>query len=85
MPKLSKTILNPLGLRGQIGPLHSRATETLGVAALFRQLLQSQSAYVIQLAALGSGLMRDKKAVALLEEIFLRIPNTYTLSAVSLP
>ena len=73
----------PLGLRGQIITALARSGDP-SVAALFRQLLQSESAYIIQLAALGSGLMRDKKAAQPLEEAYQRIRNTYTLSAISL-
>ena len=73
----------PLGLRGQIITALARSGDP-SVAALFRQLLQSQSAYVIQLAALGSGLMKDKKAVELLANTFMKMSNSYTLSAVSL-
>jgi len=40
-----------------------------GAAALFRQLLSSRSFTVIPLAALGSGALRDKKAVPILEEV----------------
>ncbi len=83
---LAKTLQDdtqPLGLRGQIVSALARSGDS-SVAALFRQLLQSESVYVIQLAALGSGLMQDKKAVSPLEQSFQRIRNTYTLSAVAL-
>ena len=40
-----------------------------GAATLFRQLLSSRSFTVIPLAALGSGALRDKKAVPILEEV----------------
>jgi len=40
-----------------------------GAATLFRQLLNSRSFTVIPLAALGSGALRDRKAVPILEEI----------------
>ena len=73
----------PLGLRGQIVSVLARSGDP-SVAALFRQLLQSQSAYVIQLAALGSGLMRDKKAAQPLSETLQRMRNTYTLCAACL-
>ncbi len=73
----------PLGLRGQIVSALARSGDP-SVAALFRQLLHSSSAYIIQLAALGSGLMRDKKAARPLEETFSRVRNPYTLSAVCL-
>ncbi len=83
---LAKTLQDdtqPLGLRGQIVSALARGGDP-SVAALFRQLLQSESVYVIQLAALGSGLMQDKKAVQPLEQTFRSIHNTYTLSAVAL-
>ncbi len=73
----------PLGMRGQIVIALARSGDS-SVAALFRQLLQSQSAYVIQLAALGSGLMRDKKATESLAGTMQRMQNSYTLSAVCL-
>lgn len=40
-----------------------------GTGTLFRQLLSSRSFTVIPLAALGSGALRDRKAVPMLEEI----------------
>ncbi len=83
---LAKTLQDdsqPLGLRGQIVSALARSGDP-SVAALFRQLIQTQSVYVIQLAALGSGLMQDKKAARPLEETFRRVRNTYTISAVCL-
>ncbi|HIE24428.1 MAG TPA: NACHT domain-containing protein, partial [Anaerolineales bacterium] len=83
---LAKTLQDdtqPLGLRGQIISTLARSGDP-SVAALFRQLLQSDSVYIVQLAALGSGLMRDKKAVQSLENVFRKIRNTYTLSAAAL-
>lgn len=73
----------PLGLRGQIVSSLARSGDP-SVAALFRQLLQSQSSYVIQIVALGSGLMQDKKAVQALANIFQITQNTYTRSAACL-
>ena len=83
LAKLLQDDTQPLGLRGQIIAALARSGDP-SVAALFRQLLQSQSVYIVQLAALGSGLMRDKKAVQPLEESFQKIRNTYTISAVAL-
>ena len=40
-----------------------------GAATLFRSLLSSRSFNVIPLAALGSGAMRDRKAIPILEEV----------------
>ncbi|NQU31063.1 MAG: HEAT repeat domain-containing protein [Anaerolineae bacterium] len=73
----------PLGLRGQIVASLARSGDP-SVAALFRQLLQSQSSYVIQIVALGSGLMQDKKAIQALANIFQITQNTYTRSAACL-
>jgi hypothetical protein len=58
----------PLALRG-----HAMAAFVVsrdpGAATLFRQLLSSRSFELLPLAALGSGAMRDVKAVDALEEI----------------
>ncbi|MBT3315434.1 MAG: NACHT domain-containing protein [Anaerolineae bacterium] len=83
---LAKTLQDdtqPLSLRGQIITALAQSNDP-SVAALFRQLLQSGSVYVIQLAALGCGLMRDKKAAKPLAETLIKFRNTYTLSAVAL-
>ena len=83
---LAKTLQDdtqPLRLRGQIVASLAKS-EDPSVAALFRQLLQSKSAYVLQLAALGSGLMQDKKATQNLANIFQIVQNTFTLTAVCL-
>ena len=83
---LAKTLQDdtqPLALRGQIITALAQSNDP-SVAALFRQLLQSDSVYIIQLAALGSGLMRDKKAAKPLAESLLKFRNTYTLSAIAL-
>ncbi len=73
----------PLGLRGQIVTSLARSGDP-SVAALFRQLMQTQSAYVMQLAALGSGLMQDRKAVTPLANLFQSVSNSYTLTAACL-
>lgn len=73
----------PLGLRGQIIAQLALSGDP-NIAKLFRQLLQSSSAYVIQLAALGSGLMQDKKAVDPLSHAMANTNNGYTLSAICL-
>jgi HEAT repeat protein len=58
----------PLALRGQAMAAFVASGDP-GTAALFRQLLGSRSFEVIPLAALGSGAIRDAKAVPLLEEL----------------
>lgn len=58
----------PLGLRGQAMAAFVTSGDP-GAAALFRQLLSSRSFEVIPLAALGSGAIRDVKAVSLLEDL----------------
>lgn len=45
------------------------SSKDAGAAPLFRQLLTSRSFEVIPLAALGSGALRDRKAVPLLEQL----------------
>lgn len=59
----------PLGLRGQAMAAFVTSSDP-GAAALFRQLLSSRSFELIPLAALGSGAMRDNKAIDALEEVF---------------
>lgn len=59
---------NPLTLRAQAMAAFI-ASRDPGAAPLFRQLLTSRSFEVIPLAALGSGALRDRKAVPLLEEV----------------
>jgi HEAT repeat protein len=73
----------PLILRGQIITSLARSGDP-SVAALFRQLLRTPSAYNIQLAALGSGLMQDKKATDSLTQTLASFQNAYTLTAVCL-
>ena len=58
----------PMGLRGQAMAAFAVSGDS-GAAALFRQLMQSTSFNLIPLAALGSGAMRDAKAVGILEEV----------------
>jgi hypothetical protein len=58
----------PLGLRAQAMAAFVASGDP-GAATLFRQLLSSRSFSVIPLAALGSGALRDRKAVPMLEEI----------------
>ena len=58
----------PLGLRGQAMAAFVMSGDQ-GAATLFRQLLSSRSFELIPLAALGSGAMRDNKAVDALEEV----------------
>jgi HEAT repeat protein len=58
----------PLGLRGQAMAAFVMSGDP-GAATLFRQLLSSRSFELIPLAALGSGAMRDIKAIDALEEI----------------
>jgi HEAT repeat protein len=58
----------PLGLRGQAMAAFVTSGDP-GAAALFRQLLSSRSFELIPLAALGSGAIRDAKAIDVLEEV----------------
>ncbi|GAB4445703.1 MAG: hypothetical protein OHK0041_03540 [Anaerolineales bacterium] len=58
----------PLTLRAQAMAAFV-ASRDPGAAPLFRQLLTSHSFEVIPLAALGSGALRDRKAVPILEEV----------------
>jgi HEAT repeat protein len=58
----------PIGLRGQAMAAFVVSGDT-GATTLFRQLLSSRSFELIPLAALGSGAMRDTKAVDFLEEV----------------
>ena len=73
--KVFASLLNILQAEGQPIALRAQAMAAFvtsgdpGVATLFRQLLTSRSFEVIPLAALGSGAMRDRKAVPLLEEV----------------
>ena len=58
----------PLGLRGQAMAAFAASGDP-GVATLFRSLIESRSFEVIPLAALGSGAIRDTKAVDILEAV----------------
>ncbi len=64
----------PLGLRGQAMAAFVASGDP-GTATLFRQLLSSRSFELIPLAALGSGGIRDTKAVEALEEL-LQAPSS---------
>ncbi len=83
LAKILQDDTQPLGLRGQIVSALARSKDP-SVAALFRQLLKSDSVYAVQLAALGSGIMQDKKAVQPLNESIQRLRNTYSISAAAL-
>lgn len=63
----------PIALRGQAMAAFVGSDDP-GAATLFRQLLGSRSFELLPLAALGSGAMRDPKAVDALEEI-LQAPS----------
>jgi HEAT repeat protein len=73
--KVFASLLKILQAEGQPISLRAQAMAAFvvsgdpGAATLFRQLLSSRSFAVIPLAALGSGAMRDTKAVEMLEEI----------------
>jgi HEAT repeat protein len=58
----------PLGLRGQAMAAFVTSGDP-GAATLFRQLLSSRSFELIPLAALGSGAVKDVKAIPALEEL----------------
>jgi HEAT repeat protein len=58
----------PLGLRGQAMAAFVTSGDP-GTATLFRQLLGSRSFELIPLAALGSGAIRDARAIEALEEV----------------
>lgn len=73
--KVFAALLTILQAEGQPTALRSQAMAAFvasgdpGAATLFRQLLGSRSFEVLPLAALGSGALRDAKAVGALEEI----------------
>ena len=73
--KVFAALLTILQAEGQPTALRSQAMAAFvasgdpGAATLFRQLLGSRSFEVLPLAALGSGALRDAKAVSALEEI----------------
>jgi HEAT repeat protein len=58
----------PIGLRGQAMAAFVMSGDP-GAATLFRQFLSSRSFELIPLAALGSGAMKDVKAIDALEEV----------------
>ncbi|HAV75938.1 MAG TPA: hypothetical protein DCX53_01145, partial [Anaerolineae bacterium] len=58
----------PITLRAQAMAAFINSRDP-GAATLFRQLLSSRSFDVIPLAALGSGALRDRKAIPLLEDV----------------
>ncbi len=58
----------PLGLRGQAMAAFVTSSDP-GAATLFRQLLSSRSFDLLPLAALGSGALKDVKAIDALEEL----------------
>jgi HEAT repeat protein len=58
----------PLGLRGEAMAAFVSSGDA-GATALFRQLLSSRSFELIPLAALGSGALKDMKAIDALEEL----------------
>ncbi|NJC98051.1 MAG: hypothetical protein C3F07_00825 [Anaerolineales bacterium] len=73
--KAFANLLNILKAEGQPLALRAQAMAAFvtsgdpGAALMFRQLLTSRSFEIIPLAALGSGAVRDAKAIPLLEEI----------------
>jgi HEAT repeat protein len=73
--KAFASLLSILQAEGQPISLRAQAVAAFvasgdpGAATLFRQLLSARSFAVIPLAALGSGALRDRKAVPVLEEV----------------
>ena len=73
--KVFANLLSILQAEGQPLTLRAQAVAAFvvsgdpGAATMFRQLLGSRSFEVIPLAALGSGAVRDRKAVPVLEEV----------------
>ncbi len=73
--KVFASLMSILQAEGQPVSLRAHAMAAFalsgdsGAATLFRQLLSSRSFDVIPLAALGSGTVRDTKAIEMLEEI----------------
>jgi len=73
--KVFASLLSILQAEGQPVTLRAQAMAAFissgdpGAATLFRQLLSSRSFEIIPLAALGSGALRDRKAVPLLEGV----------------
>ncbi|RPJ25494.1 MAG: HEAT repeat domain-containing protein, partial [Chloroflexi bacterium] len=72
----------PLGLRGQAMAAFVTSGDP-GAATLFRQLLSSRSFELIPIAALGSGALKDVKAMGALEEL-LQAPISAVRRAVCL-
>ena len=72
----------PAGLRGQAMAAFVTSNDP-GAATLFRQLLGSRSFELIPLAALGSGALRDVKAIDALEEL-LQAPSGAVRRAICL-
>ncbi len=72
----------PLGLRGQAVAAFVLSADS-GVAVLFRQMLQSTSAELLQLAALGCGAVGDTKAIKDLSSL-LNHPSPNVRRAASL-
>lgn len=87
--KAFASLLSILQAKDQPIPLRAKAMAAFvasgdpGAATLFRQLLTSRSFEVIPLAALGSGAIRDRKAVPILEEV-LQAPVSAARSAACL-
>lgn len=73
--KIFTSLLNILRAEGQPIALRGQALAAFvasgdpGVATLFRSLIESRSFEVIPLAALGSGAIKDTKAINILEEV----------------
>ncbi len=72
----------PIGLRGQAMAAFATSGDA-GAATLFRQLLSSRSFELIPLAALGSGALKDVKAIDALEEL-MQAPSGAVRRAVCL-
>jgi HEAT repeat protein len=72
----------PLALRGQALTAFITSNDP-GASALFRQLMTSLSFELVQLAALGSGAVRDPKAIPLLKNA-VQAPNLSTRRAACL-
>lgn len=74
----------PLGLRGQAVAAFVVSADS-GAPVLFRQMLQAQSAELLQLAALGCGAVRDTKAIKDLSGLFSHpSPNVRRAAALAL-
>ncbi len=74
----------PLGLRGQAVAAFVLSADP-GTPVLFRQMLQSTSAELLQLAALGCGAVGDTKAIKDLQSLFAHpSPNVRRAAALAL-